>query len=244
MKFFRKITCIGLLLLTGTMLFSGCSSENTDNSTFNKIKEESLSDNISSVEVNWVDGTVNVLENNNNNIHIVQTATANFKEKNAFSYEVNNGVLKITDNNRSAISSSTGNSEISIYLPPKIYDAINIQATSGTVKTESIQADSISLDGSAATFQIAGEFGNVRYTGVSGKLTLTCSTMPDAINVDANSGTVNITLPENNGFTLATSGKIECEFPTSNMNGKLVYEDGSSQIDLKITSGSAKITKS
>lgn len=246
MKFFRRFAFMGLVLATGIILLSGCSEQNTDTSSYITIKDETLSDEVSSIEIEWLDGTLNVSESQESEIQIIQTASEDFKEKNAFSYEITNGVLVITDNNRTAIGSGSGNSELSIYLPSKVYEKINIQSTSGTIKTDSIKADSIILDGSSATFQAKGEFKSIKYTGVSGILKLSCITMPDTINVDANSGSVNIALPENNGFTLnssASSGKIECEFPTSDSNGNSVYGDGSAQIEINVTSGSAKITE-
>ncbi|HEY5505130.1 MAG TPA: DUF4097 family beta strand repeat-containing protein, partial [Sedimentisphaerales bacterium] len=73
-------------------------------------------------------------------------------------------------------------------------------------------------------------------------VSVSVSEMPGQINIGTVSGNVNITLPENNGFTLDThtvSGAVNNDFAIAHG----VYKNGEGIITLSTTSGSINIIK-
>ena len=60
------------------------------------------------------------------------------------------------------------------------------------------------------------------------------------------SGDLNLTLPEDCGFTLekdTVSGRFSSELPTTEQNGKIVYADGHCEIEVEGVSASVHIRK-
>jgi|GEM_PF-4870946 len=139
---------------------------------------------------------------------------------------------------------------------------LQMNSTSGAVYLDNAKADSLELGStSGAVAARGGEFGDVRANTVSGEIRLEAArmdtvdagttsgsigiaagNMPARIDANSVSGSVEIQLPENDGFTIKTdtvSGSVSNGFAMVDDT----YKNGGSTISVDTVSGSISIIK-
>ena len=124
---------------------------------------------------------------------------------------------------------------------------------------ESISGD-IDLSGRAEQLQVSTTSGDVQFSGAlqavktdsaSGDVILTCHTLPEQAQVQSKSGDVELSIPDEAGFSLqysVVSGDMESEFPligaVGGKSGNAVYLDGGrSTFHLSTVSGDIALRK-
>ena len=124
---------------------------------------------------------------------------------------------------------------------------------------ESISGD-IDLSGRAEQLQVSTASGDVQFSGAlqavktdsaSGDVILTCHTLPEQAQVQSKSGDVELSIPDEAGFSLqysVVSGDMESEFPligaVGGKSGNAVYLDGGrSTFHLSTVSGDIALRK-
>lgn len=124
---------------------------------------------------------------------------------------------------------------------------------------ESISGD-IDLSGRADQLQVSTASGDVQFSGelqavktgsASGDVILTCQTLPEQAQVQSKSGDVELSIPDEAGFSLqysVVSGDMESEFPligaVGGKSGSAVYLDGGrSTFHLSTVSGDIALRK-
>ena len=113
---------------------------------------------------------------------------------------------------------------------------VNIKASGDEVKLESVSGD----------VNLSGEFGRLEADSVSGDITIKSGNCPHTVRLKAVSGDIELTIPENKGFTASysvVSGSFKCAFPTMNSSKKAVYGDGSATFSFNTVSGDITIKK-
>ncbi len=168
------------------------------------------------------------VHSNMNNITL-NTASAGITVKNVMNTE------SLTINSYSGIISAS-------YVNPSIFSISNV---SSKINLENIKADELSINNVSGDADISGDIGSLSYDGVSGNLNYSTDSLnTDSISVNTVSGNTNITLSENNGFTLnnsSLSGKIKSGFNGRTIDENYVYGDGSTEIEFNSVSGSINI---
>lgn len=145
-------------------------------------------------------------------------------------------------------------------------DALEIETASADVDAESLTIGKVEFDGASGEFDFRNcivdsmdvdtASGDIRFNGslnvlecdaASADCELVLRNCPNRIDLDTASGDLDLTLPENCGFTAnmdALSGRLESDFAVSRVDGNLISGDGSSRIDISAMSGDVYIRKS
>ena len=123
----------------------------------------------------------------------------------------------------------------------------DINTTSGVSRFVNCVLGELELDTASGDLSYEGILDNLEVDAASAKVTVIARNVPDAIDVDTASGDLELTLPEDAGFTVkvdALSSKINSEFPCESRNGLQICGNGHCQIDMDTMSGKVNIYKS
>jgi len=123
-------------------------------------------------------------------------------------------------------------------------DELELSSTSGSIDCENCTADQIELNNVSGSMRVEGDFRDVQVETVSGSAKIESRTAPDAISGDSVSGKITVILPEGAGFTAkldTVSGSLNCEFPGTLSDKKIVSGDGSGDYRFNSVSGGISI---
>ena len=155
---------------------------------------------------------------------------------------------------------------LTLYLPEKYasaLDKITLNAVSSDVKTEgdivcrefrfegvsgkismpSLSCDTVDIDTVSGNVTISGKIGKIDVDAVSSNLTLRLSDAPRNVDMSTVSGRVDMTIPEDCGFSAdldSVSGVIRIN--SQNVGKSHVRGDGASIFDFESVSGDVRIT--
>jgi DUF4097 and DUF4098 domain-containing protein YvlB len=125
-------------------------------------------------------------------------------------------------------------------------DELDVSTTSGSIVCENCVARKLDIENVSGSIRAEGEYADVDAETVSGSITLGLAIVPDKIDVDGVSGSVNVSLPENASFTArldTVSGALNCAFPGTLGNDMVVVGDGKANFHFSTVSGSLNIEK-
>lgn len=173
-------------------------------------------DEIDSIEINWVNGDVDINYYDGDKI----TVTESGKSKNKMTCDIDDGELEIDEFSYSKNFGNMSTKDLTIQLPQGFsLKDLEINAVSSNIEINDIDADS------------------VEFETVSGNISVTFGSQPGVIDCESVSGDVNILLPKDvTGYSIrddSVSGKVIC-------NSKN-YGDGSTRINLESVSGNYTI---
>ena len=156
--------------------------------------------------------------------------------------------------------------DLSIRVPRDwLCQSLEIKAASADIRVDGLTITSVVLntasgncaftDCAVEKMQVNTASGDLDYSGVLEKLelkgasadcNLRLSDAPAAIGMNTASGDLNLTLPDNCGFTLdrsSLSGAFQSDFATTTENDKIVCGDGTCQITFSSLSGNINICR-
>lgn len=144
-------------------------------------------------------------------------------------------------------------------------DKLKIECAAATVEVNDLTVREVEFDGASGACEfdnctvremdIDTASGDVRFVGsldildcdaASASVSAILSNTPSRLDMDSMSGDLEITLPEDAGFTLSMDGMsmdFESDFETTRKNGNYVYGDGSCRIDVDALSGDVILRK-
>lgn len=121
---------------------------------------------------------------------------------------------------------------------------VDISSNSGHVGLWTERVENLTIDSSSGAVEVnAHSLGIAKITQSSGNLQIVTNFGVDSLTCALSSGNITLRLGAMKGFTAKTktsSGKVSCDYPVTKNGDTLVYGDGSSQLDLRTSSG--KIT--
>ncbi|MDL2257685.1 DUF4097 domain-containing protein [Eubacteriales bacterium OttesenSCG-928-K08] len=126
--------------------------------------------------------------------------------------------------------------------------SIDIESVSGSIKMDGIYANYLDLENVSGNVEITNsELSNVDVESISGTVRVAPGADVRDLSVENVSGSIYVSLPENDGFTAYysnASGSFKCDFAVE-MPGKKVarYKNGAAQLDLSSASGGIYIFK-
>ena len=123
---------------------------------------------------------------------------------------------------------------------------VDFDGASGTCNFTNCQVGQIDLDGASGNITFTGTLNQLEFDGASANCRISVTNVPDRITMDGMSGDLELTLPEDCGFTAsidALSGDFYSDFPTRISNGNYVYGDGRCRISFNGMSGDLTILK-
>lgn len=123
---------------------------------------------------------------------------------------------------------------------------IDLENVSGECGFRACSAQEADLDTVSGGLSFEGSLQELDFSSVSADCTAVLSNVPKEVELDGVSGSLNLTLPEDAGFTAklsSASGEISTDFPTTVSKGKYLCGDGSCQINADTVSGDVWIHK-
>ena len=123
---------------------------------------------------------------------------------------------------------------------------VEIDTASGVCEFENCNVDTIDIDTASGDVKFVGSLNILDCDAASANIVAILSNTPSRMDLDSMSGDLDITLPEDCGFTVSNEGlssDFSSDFPTTQKNGNHVYGDGSCRIDVDAMSGDVTIRK-
>ena len=177
-----------------------------------------------------------LLRSENDNIRIVQLAPTNFAKEKLLTYSITNGILDITDHNKTKVGFSSS-TDLQIYCPEQTFEKLSVQCTSESITGVDLKSKTLEVKTTAGDIDIDGIFENIE-SDSNQNILIFCEDMPKNTLITGTVSDTVLKLPENNGFTLfydTASGDIESDFPLQKDNENYIYKDGSNKINVEFS---------
>lgn len=218
---------------------------------------------VNKIEVDWAAGSISIVPENVGDIQITETVTSG--NPSPLVCKVVNGVLKIQYSEQKKLSGlSMGSKDLTLLVPMNwMCTKLEINAASSTVNLRELRMgdvevntasgncniidcniDNLEVSAASADVYFTGSLREFECEGVSGNAYLTLDAAPRKISMESVSGSMDLTLPKECGFTLereSLTAKFNCDVETTQRNGRHIYGDGSCQIELEGLSTSLTI---
>ena len=123
---------------------------------------------------------------------------------------------------------------------------VEVDTASGAYVFRDCQVDSLDMDTASGGLEFTGTLNELDLDSASAGAKLTLSNQPKSIQMDSASGDLNLTLPEDCGFTVmldTLSGSCSAEQDTVKRDEKLIHGDGACKIEVDGLSSSVHIRK-
>lgn len=226
---------------------------------------------ISSIEIDWVAGSITIIpEENTDQITISETAVSD--EMYRMVYRQEGDTLHIEYCKESitfpSFNFNTDNLQknLMITVPSDwICEKLDIDTASAEVNVRDMRINKVDFDGASGICEFENcdvheldmdtASGDVNFEGTlnildcdaaSADCNITVYNIPSRIDIDTASGDLDLTLPEDCGFTCkmdTMSGDFSSDFETSTKNGGYHHGDGSCKITISAMSGDVNIHK-
>ncbi len=131
-----------------------------------------------------------------------------------------------------------------IHISDLTVGELEMDSVSGVCELENCVVDSLSADSVSGNIRFTGSLGELDCSTVSASCVIVTAQVPREIELDCMSGDVELTLPENAGFSVKMDGlkhNITSDFPITETNGVYISGDGSCQISMDSVSGDLTI---
>lgn len=123
---------------------------------------------------------------------------------------------------------------------------VEFDGASGVCTFEDCQIETLNMDTASGDVNFSGTLDSLDFDAMSARFTGTFLNVPNRIDVDSMSGDLDISLPEDCGFTLsldALSGDFTSDFATSMQGDHHHFGDGRCRITVNAMSGDVCIRK-
>lgn len=121
-----------------------------------------------------------------------------------------------------------------------------LNTASGDCAFTDCTVEKMQVNTASGDLDYSGVLKKLELNGTSADCNLRLSDAPAAIGMNTASGDLNLTLPDNCGFTLdrsSLSGEFQSDFATTTENDKIVCGDGACQITFSSLSGNINICR-
>ncbi len=251
----------------------GFSGYNYDNSSKYLVADGVVNaKDINNIDVNWISGKIKVVDYDGDTIEFYEEGSSNLDEDEKMRYLVEDGNLKIKfKKSRKFMAFSlfkSLNKTLILKVPSSIKDELNnfvvdtvsspveienlksnnvsIEVVSGKVDLKNVKSEVLNVETVSGSTNISGDIDFIDVEAVSGKVTMNLENCPEEIKTETVSGSINIYIPENDGFTVeydSVSGKFKCDFEVKMSKKEAIYKNGKSDFELETVSGGININK-
>ena len=203
MKKFLKTIIIAILtvsIATGCVRFSKEDKEtNTPKESSNKVFSEWIGKKgIDSIKINALKNNVKIYYHNNETILIKGNFKGNYK------YFTDNNLLDIT-----ASAEESGENELTVYLPKKMYKSITIENKDATSKIFDVNVESLIINSNDEVVVDGAEIGNLKIATDNKKVQITKDIINKAIIETKNNTKIIVDQTKVNSMNMVTdSGDI------------------------------------
>lgn len=182
---------------------------------------ELATDDIERVDIEWIDGNVNIEYYDGDKIIITEDSNVKYP----MCYKVEGKYLLISEYKGSK-KTKLGTKNLEIKLPNDFYiDELSFGIVSANVNASELNVGCVEVD------------------TVSGNANLSFSKQPMAIDIESVSGDVNVQMPKDFSGYYVSKSTISGEFRANDFGNKLEYGDGYIKIGIESVSGNLIINK-
>ena len=224
---------------------------------------------IRNISIDWVAGSITIQPGKNNRITISESEVSNDKNKLIWKQSGDKLVIQYCelDWNFLGINLTTDiRKDLVINVPADwICDSLEINTASaqvsitdltigeldfdggsGSCHFKNCTVDEIDLDTASGDMHFSGELNVLDCDAASASINLVLTNVPKRIDLNTASGDLDLTLPENCGFSVSLdtmSGDFSSDFPTTMAAGNHLHGDGYCRINVTAMSGDVIIRK-
>ena len=236
MKKFLKTIIIAILtvsIATGCVRFSKEDKEtNTPKESSNKVFSEWIGKKgIDSIKINALKNNVKIYYHNNETILIKGNFKGNYK------YFTDNNLLDIT-----ASAEESGENELTVYLPKKMYKSITIENKDATSKIFDVNVESLIINSNDEVVVDGAEIGNLKIATDNKKVQITKDTIKKAVIETKNNTKIMVDQTKVNSMNMLTeSGDIFAKIKGNKQDYQINYSKNTDDSkDKQITAVSDK----
>lgn len=123
---------------------------------------------------------------------------------------------------------------------------LDLETVSGTLESVASAADRLTLESVSGKIELAGSYGQVRGSTVSGSMQIAPGAGVSAVDLESVSGSVTIDIPPEVGFFLeysTVSGGVDTDFETSGGKGHMTHQNGGADFQVETVSGSIRVLR-
>lgn len=225
---------------------------------------------IQHLEIEWAAGSITILPDSGSDQILISESVVS-DEKYAMHITQSGNKLKIEFNSEDKYYIGFGSNEfdskdLSISVPADwICNSLEIDAAATDVKVfgltirdvdfdgasgictfEDCQIRNLDMDTASGDVEFSGTLDELDFDAMSARFTGTFENVPNRIDMDSMSGDLELSLPEDCGFTLnldAMSGSFDSDFDTTTKNDTYHHGDGRCRINVSAMSGDVAIYK-
>ncbi|AJS58169.1 DUF4097 family beta strand repeat-containing protein [Paenibacillus sp. IHBB 10380] len=122
-------------------------------------KKQCIQETISDVSLDWITGDIHILQSENDEIEIIQTADPRFPESKLFRYQVNNGVLSIADGRKQKVNIGFNfkQTALEIYIPNKRFNSLTIVSVGSHLFTNNLDVTKCRYNTTSGKANLSGK---------------------------------------------------------------------------------------
>ena len=221
-------------------------------------------DQLRQLKIEWAAGSIVLVPGDAETIEISES-----EGKYPMQVRQKDGKLTISyceDSLLKGFSASIGKKDLTVCLPRDLaLDSLEIETASATVRIndltvreveidtasgecvlENCALEKLDLDTASGDLRFSGTLEALECDAASGSVYAVLKNTPSRIDMDAASGNLDLTLPEDAGFTVKIDGmssNFTSDFATTTQNGRHLCGDGRCQIQMDAMSGDVIIRK-
>ncbi|MCL2125254.1 MAG: DUF4097 domain-containing protein [Oscillospiraceae bacterium] len=151
--------------------------------------------NIDSLYIDWVEGSVTVIPYNGSDIRITESARRELRDDEVLAYSTSGSLLTIKFSIRNNWVGFHPAKQLDIYVPRELcenFESFTIDSASGGVKADNVNAQSFKIDSVSGKIDLTGITAKTfKAESTSGAITMVAVNV-DSMTVDSVSGTVNV----------------------------------------------------
>lgn len=190
------------------------------------------------IEIDWAAGSVEFVTADTDRITFRETSSENSKYD--MSYSLHGDTLQL-DYSSTGFTIGFGNhnfpsKDLVVTVPRDwVCGELQIDGASLTIDIQDLTVGTLDLDGASCDISFSGNLDELEVDGASTNITLSCINRISRISMDGASCDLELTLPEDCGFTLSMDGlscDLHTQLPCSAINGRTVYGDGYCEINV------------
>ena len=135
---------------------------------------------------------------------------------------------------------------VDLTIQDMIIREMEFDGASGSCNFTNCSVDTLDMDTASGDIYFTGKLNKLDLDAASASFYGTLENTPNRIDVDSMSGDLELTLPEDTGFTVTMDGmnsQFTSDFQTTVTKGKYTYGDGGCRINMDAMSGDIVIRK-
>ena len=224
---------------------------------------------IRDIKIEWVSGNILIQPGNTDVILFEESAvsdsdyqmivrrngdklTLKFCEENVFHWgidinsNINKDLVITVPHNWSGDSFEIDTASALVEISNLQINELDFDGASGKLILSNCIIDDLDIDTASGDVEFSGVLKDLDFDSASAKFVGEFRQIPNRLNLDAMSGDMKITLPENSGFEVehdTMSGNFQCDFPFTSNGKQYLCGNGICKIKFSSMSGDIKILK-